>query len=53
MDIQPNGDLYFENPTVISNSEYQDYFKDSNADYLVVSPAGDINTIKKQKVLCY
>ena len=47
MDIQPNGDLYFENPTAISDSEYQDYFKDSNADYLVVSPAGDINTIKK------
>lgn len=47
MDIQPNGDLSFNNPVELSNSEYFEYFNNSSADYLMVSPAGDINTIKK------
>lgn len=47
LDIQPNGCLYFKEPVLLKESQYKDYLEDSKADYLVISPAGDMNTIKR------
>ena len=49
--IQPNGILNYKEPVLLDESEYKDYFIDSKADYLVISPAGDINTIKRTDVI--